>query len=81
MSDDVTISRHSFTCWLLGFVLVTTELTQHYHKCLMRCRELHRMGAIDVSNLNDANLSRAADRVIYSYALEMVCSLCSSAFC
>ena len=38
----------------------------------MRCRELHRLGVVDVGNLNDAELSQTADRLMYSYALEMV---------
>ena len=51
---------------------VLTEMTGHYHKCLLRCKELHKMGVTDNANMSASVMTNTADRIIYTYAIDMV---------
>ena len=46
-------------------------MTGHYHKCLLRCKELHKLGITDNANMSASVLANTADRIIYTYAIEM----------
>ncbi|XP_064620250.1 serine/threonine-protein kinase ULK2-like isoform X2 [Lineus longissimus] len=50
---------------------VLKEMNSLYHQCLSVCKHLHRKGIPPVSGLNPETTTITAEKLIYSYAIEM----------
>ncbi len=52
--------------------VVLREMNNYYHQCLNLCKHLHSKGVGTDPEVNPQNAATTADKLIYSYAIEMV---------
>ena len=58
----------SFKC----IIAVLREMNDYFHQCLAVCRNLHNQGVSLNPEINPHAAAITADKLIYSYAIEMV---------
>jgi serine/threonine protein kinase len=51
--------------------LILREMNNYYHQCLNLCKHLHSKGVSNNPDVNPQNAAVTADKLVYSYAIEM----------
>ena len=59
---------------MMFLFVVVRQMNQHYHMCVAASRQLQqRLGASVQTALSPQIVIATADKLIYNYAIEMVC--------